>query len=65
MDVDTEFVIVVYDVNLVGNIIDSSVDIGVTSHICADRSLFTTYQAIDGKNLYMKSRSTAIVKGKG
>lgn len=62
MAIDTEFVAVVSEV---GDTKDWWVDTGATRHICADKSLFTTYQTIEGENLFMENASTSTVKGKG
>lgn len=42
------------------------IDTGATRHICKDKSLFTTYEKLDGGDkLYMGNASTASVAGKG
>ncbi|KAK0587805.1 hypothetical protein LWI29_029164 [Acer saccharum] len=42
------------------------IDSGATRHVCKDRSLFTTYENVDDRNiLYMGNSSTATIEGKG
>ncbi|KAL0346476.1 UNVERIFIED_CONTAM: hypothetical protein Scaly_1663600 [Sesamum calycinum] len=44
---------------------DSLIDTGANVHVCADKSLFLSYQAITGKTVSMGNSSTAKVLGIG
>ena len=60
------FSAVVSEVNLVGNTKEWWVDIGATRHICSDKKMFSSYEAInDGEQLFMGNSSTFKVEGKG
>ena len=60
------FSAIVSEVNLVGNTKECWVDIGATRHICSDKKMFFSYEAInDGKQLFMGNSSTSKVEGKG
>ncbi|GKB92887.1 retrovirus-related pol polyprotein from transposon TNT 1-94, partial [Tanacetum coccineum] len=42
------------------------VDTGVTRHVCADKSMFHSFRAVDnGEKLYMGNSATADIKGEG
>lgn len=56
---------VVSEINLVGNTKEWWVDTGATSHICANKWMFTSYQPVDGKQLYMGNSTTSKVEGQG
>ena len=56
----------VFEVNLVGNTKEWWVDTGATRHICSDKKMFSSYEAInDGEQLFMGNSSTSKVEGKG
>ena len=56
------FSVVVSEVNLVGNTKEWWVDIGATRHICSDKKMFSSYEAInDGEQLFMGNSSTSKV----
>ena len=60
------FSAVVSEVNLVGNTKEWWVDIGATRHICSDKKMFSSYEAInDGEQLFMGNSSSSKVEGKG
>ena len=60
------FSAVVSEVNLVGNTNEWWVDARATRHICSDKKMFSSYEAInDGEQLFMGNSSTSKVKGKG
>ena len=60
------FSAVVSEVNLVGNIKEWWVDTEATRHICSDKKMFSSYEAInDGEQLFMRNSSTSKVEGKG
>ena len=60
------FSTVVSEVNLVGNTKEWWVDIGAIRHICSDKKMFFSYEAInDGEQLFMGNSSTSKVEGKG
>ena len=60
------FSIVVSEVNLVGNTKEWWVDTEATKHICSDKKMFSSYEAInDGEQLFMGNSSTSKVEGKG
>ena len=60
------FFVVVSEVNLVGNTKEWWVDTGATRHICSDKKMFSSYEAInDGEQLFMGNSSTSKVEGKG
>ncbi|GKD45945.1 pol polyprotein [Tanacetum coccineum] len=56
-----------FEVNLVGS--NNSgwwVDTGATRHVCADKSMFHSFRAVDnGEKLYMGNSATADIKGEG
>ena len=59
------FSVVVFEVNLVGNTKEWWVDTGATRHICSDKKMFSSYEAInDGEQLFMGNSSTSKVEGK-
>ncbi|GJU65137.1 retrovirus-related pol polyprotein from transposon TNT 1-94 [Tanacetum coccineum] len=53
--------------NLVGtNHGDWWIDTGATRHVCADKSMFHSFRAVDnGQKLYMGNSATADIKGEG
>ncbi|GKD53452.1 zinc finger, CCHC-type containing protein [Tanacetum coccineum] len=57
----------IYEVNLVGtNHGGWWIDTGATRHVCADKSLFHSFRAVDnGQKLYMGNSATADIKGEG
>ena len=60
------FSAVVSEVNLVGNTKEWWVDTEATRHICSDKKMFSSYEAInDGDQLFMGNSSTSKVEGKG
>ena len=60
------FYAVVSEVNLMGNTKAWWVDTGATRHICSDKKMFSSYEAInDGEQLFMGNSSTSKVEGKG
>ena len=60
------FFAIVSQVNLVGNTKEWWVDTRATRHICSDKKMFSSYEAInDGEQLFMGNSSTSKVEGKG
>ena len=60
------FFVVVSEVNLVGNTKEWWVDTGSTRHICSDKKMFSSYEAINGgEQLFVGNSSTSKVEGKG
>ena len=56
----------VSEMNLVKNTNDWWVDTGATRHICSDKKMFSTYQAVGYvEQLFMRNSSTSKVEGKG
>ncbi|GKA25459.1 pol polyprotein [Tanacetum coccineum] len=55
------------EVNLVGtNNSGWWIDTGATRHVCADKSMFHSFRAVDnGQKLYMGNSATADIKGEG
>ncbi|GJR25430.1 retrovirus-related pol polyprotein from transposon TNT 1-94 [Tanacetum coccineum] len=55
------------EVNLVGtNNSGLWIDTGVTRHVCADKSMFHSFRAVDnGQKLFMGNSATADIKGEG
>ena len=54
------------EVNLVGNTKEWWVDSEATRHICSDKKMFSSYEAInDGEQLFMGNSFTSKVEGKG
>ena len=43
---------VVFEANLVGNIVEWVVDTGATHHICSNRNIFATYESIGMVNMF-------------
>nr|GEU61636.1 hypothetical protein [Tanacetum cinerariifolium] len=62
----SDFIAMISEVNLVGsNNSDWWVDIGETRHVCADKSMFHSFKAVDnGEKLYMGNSAIADIKGK-
>nr|GEU58106.1 Pol polyprotein [Tanacetum cinerariifolium] len=63
----SEVIAMISEVNLVGS--NNSgwwVDIGATRHVCADKSMFHSFRAVDnGENLYIGNFVTFDIKGEG
>nr|GFB16940.1 zinc finger, CCHC-type [Tanacetum cinerariifolium] len=57
----------IFEVNLVGtNHGGWWIDIGATRHVCADKSVFHSFRAVDnGQKLYMGNSAIADIKGEG
>ncbi|GJU29687.1 retrotransposon protein, putative, ty1-copia subclass [Tanacetum coccineum] len=57
----------IYEVNLVGSKNSSWwVDTGATRHVCADKSMFHSFRAVDtGEKLYIGNSTTVDIKGEG
>ena len=56
---------VVFEVNLIRNTKEWWVDTGATRHICSDKKMFSSYEAInDGEQPFMENSSTSKVEGK-
>ena len=63
---NTSFSVVLSEVNLVRNTKEWWVDIEATRHICSNKKMFSSYEAInDGEQLFMGNSSTSKVEGKG
>ena len=57
---------IVFEVNLVNNMIEWVVDTGATKHICSNKEMFLDYEeVIDGESIYLEDARTASVAGKG
>ena len=57
---------VVFEVNLVNNMIEWVVDTGATRHICSNKEMFLDYEeVIDRESVYLGDARTASVAGKG
>ncbi|GKB31415.1 retrovirus-related pol polyprotein from transposon TNT 1-94 [Tanacetum coccineum] len=63
----SDIISIISEVNLVGS--NNSgwwVDTGVTRHVCADKSMFYSFRAVDnGEKLYMGNSAIADIKGEG
>ncbi|GJW98685.1 retrovirus-related pol polyprotein from transposon TNT 1-94, partial [Tanacetum coccineum] len=63
----SDVIAMISEVNLVGS--NNSgwwVDTGATRHVCADKSMFHSFRAVDnGEKLYMGNSATADIKGEG
>ncbi|GKA37244.1 pol polyprotein [Tanacetum coccineum] len=63
----SDVIAMISEVNLVGS--NNSgwwVDTGATRHVCADKSMFHSFRAVDnGEKLYMGNSATADIKGVG
>ena len=60
------FSAIVSEVNLMGNTKEWWVDTGATRHICSDKKMFSSYEAInDGEQLFTGNSSTSKVEGNG
>ncbi|XP_056688275.1 uncharacterized protein [Spinacia oleracea] len=59
------FVAVVSEANLTGDVAEWIVDTGATRHICTNKDIFTAYEKIDGDNFFMGNSASTIVQGKG
>ncbi|GJV23603.1 retrovirus-related pol polyprotein from transposon TNT 1-94 [Tanacetum coccineum] len=63
----SDIIAMIFEVNLVGS--NNSgwwVDTGATRHVCADKSMFHSFIAVDnGEKLYMGNSATADIKGEG
>ena len=60
-----KFSAVVSEVNLVGNTKKWWVHTRATRHICSDKKMFSSYEAINDEQLFMGNSSTSKVEGKG
>ncbi|GJS97542.1 hypothetical protein Tco_0804510, partial [Tanacetum coccineum] len=63
----SDVIAMIFEVNLVGfNNSGWWVDTGATRHVCADKSMFHSFRAVDkGEKLYMGNSTTADIKGEG
>ncbi|GJX23709.1 pol polyprotein [Tanacetum coccineum] len=63
----SDVIAMIFKVNMVGsNNIGWWVDTWVTRHVCADKSMFHSFRAVDnGEKLYMGNSATADIKGEG
>ncbi|GJU23468.1 retrovirus-related pol polyprotein from transposon TNT 1-94 [Tanacetum coccineum] len=63
----SDVISMISEVNLVGsNNCGWWVDTGATRHVCADKSMFHSFRAVDnGEKLYMGNSATADIKGEG
>ncbi|GJS66716.1 retrovirus-related pol polyprotein from transposon TNT 1-94 [Tanacetum coccineum] len=62
----SDVIYLISEVNLVGS--NNSgwwVDTGATSHVCADKSMFHSFRAVDGEKLYIGNSTTVDIKGEG
>ncbi|GJS98759.1 retrovirus-related pol polyprotein from transposon TNT 1-94 [Tanacetum coccineum] len=60
----SDVVAMISEVNLVGSNNNGWwVDTGATRHVCADKSMFHSFRAVDGHKLYMGNSATADIKG--
>ncbi|XP_052205206.1 uncharacterized protein LOC127810028 [Diospyros lotus] len=63
---DDELVAVIIEVCMVDNAKGWWIDTGASRHICKDRSLFSTYEKMDGtEKVYMGNAAASTVEGKG
>ena len=58
-------VAVVLEANFTGNAAEWIVDTGATRHICANKDMFTTYDKVEGENVFMGNSASASIQGKG
>jgi len=58
-------VAVVLEANLTGNSAEWIVETRATRHICANKDMFTTYDKVEGENVFMGNSASASVQGKG
>ncbi|GJW63074.1 pol polyprotein [Tanacetum coccineum] len=63
----SDVVAMISEVNLVGSNNNGWwIDTGATRHVCADKSMFHSFRAVDnGQKLYMGNSATADIKGEG
>ncbi|GKF24390.1 hypothetical protein Tco_0076712 [Tanacetum coccineum] len=63
----SDIIAMISEVNLVGSNNNGWwVDTGATRHVCANKSLFHSFRAVDnGEKLYMGNSATADIKGEG
>ena len=57
--------VVASEVNLIVNPKEWWVDTSATRHICSDKKMFTSYEIINGEQLFMGNSSTSKVEGQG
>ncbi|PIN17591.1 RNA-directed DNA polymerase [Handroanthus impetiginosus] len=62
---ELNFSIVMFMANLIDNPIEWRIDIGVTHHICSDKSMFSTYTSINGRKLFIGNKVTSDIVGLG
>ncbi|XP_038902344.1 uncharacterized protein LOC120088978 [Benincasa hispida] len=61
-----DLVAVIYEVNMASDTKGWWIDTDATRHICRDKSLFITYEKLDGSDkLYKENASTASMESKG
>ncbi|XP_056698330.1 uncharacterized protein [Spinacia oleracea] len=59
------FIAVVSEANLAGDVAEWIVDTRSTRHICTNKQMFTSYEKTDGENVFMGNSASATVQGKG
>ncbi|XP_042059345.1 uncharacterized protein LOC121803814 [Salvia splendens] len=57
--------VVIEEVNLVNNKGGWYIDIGATAHVCEDRSMFSTYNNVEGRKINMGNQASSEVLGVG
>ncbi|KAL6218154.1 hypothetical protein ACLB2K_011370 [Fragaria x ananassa] len=64
---DSNLSVVVLEVNMVGsNPKEWWLDTGATSHVCADKKMFSKFEpTTDGEIMYMGNLTTSVIEGKG
>ncbi|GKF63810.1 hypothetical protein Tco_0187258, partial [Tanacetum coccineum] len=67
IDMVSDIIAMISEVNLVGSNNNGWwVDTGATHHVCADKSMFHSFRAVDnGEKLYMGNSATTDIKGEG
>ena len=56
---------VVLEANMVDKPNEWYVDTGATRHVCSDKSMFSSYTPIRGRNLLMDNSATSKIEGIG
>lgn len=61
---DMSLVVMVSEVNMIdSNLKEWWFNIGATRHVCTNRDLFSTFQPVQEKNIYMCNSASTAVEG--